>query len=63
MMVVINHNKEKQTVSLIPFEEELHNVVRLRDVMSGKEFDLSAKNEVLLEGMTGGIFEVVKESE
>jgi glycosidase len=63
VMVVINHNKDKQTVSVLPFEHELENVVRLREVMTGKEFDLSQKKEVELEGMTGGIFEVVKESE
>jgi len=63
MMVVINHHKDHQTVSLSPFEHQLPAVVRLRELMTGKEFDLSQKFEIELDGMTGGIFEVVKEEQ
>ncbi len=63
LMVVINHNTERQQMSLIPFEHHLVNVVRLREILTGKEFDLSQKKEVELEGMTGGIFEIVSESQ
>ena len=63
LMVVINHNKEKQRINLLSFEHQLPYVVRLRDVMTGKEFDLSQKKEVELDGMTGGIFEVITESQ
>ncbi len=62
-MVVINHNTDKQTISLSSFEHQLENVVRLREVLTGKEFDLSSTKEIEIEGMTGEIFEVVKESE
>ncbi len=62
-MVIINRNKEKQTVSLSRFEHQLDNVVRLREILSGQEFDLSDKKEIPLDGMTGGIFEVVAESQ
>lgn len=63
IMVIINHNKEKQQVNLIPFARHLVNVVRLREVMTGKEFDLSGKKELEVDGMTGGIFEIVTESQ
>ncbi len=62
-IVVINHNREKQTVKLDPFMHQLPDVVRLREILSGREFDLSTKREIDLDGMTGGVFEVVKESE
>ncbi len=63
LMVVINHNKEKQKVNLLPYSHQLLNVVRLRELLTGKEFDLSQEREVELEGMSGGIFEIVKESQ
>ncbi len=61
MMIVINNNKEKQAVALAPFEHQLQDVVHLRDVMTGKEFDLSQKYEVEMDGRMGRVFEVVRE--
>ncbi len=63
VLVIINNNKVRQTIDLKPFEHRLHNVVRMRNIMSGQEVDLSSKKEIPLDAMTGGIFEIVKESE
>lgn len=63
IMVIINRNKEKQVVNLAPFEHQLINVSRVRELISGQEFDLSGKKEIPLDGMTGGIFEIGKESQ
>ncbi|MBX2991331.1 MAG: cyclomaltodextrinase N-terminal domain-containing protein [Bacteroidetes bacterium] len=63
LMVVINNNRDKQTVDLSPFEHQLVDVVRLRDMLSGNEFDLSAGKSITLDGMSAGIFEIVKEME
>ncbi|MFA5832402.1 MAG: alpha-amylase family glycosyl hydrolase [Bacteroidota bacterium] len=59
MMVVINHHKEEQKISLSPYTHQLKGVTRLRDLVSGKEFSLIDQQEITLEGMTGGIFEIV----
>lgn len=61
LMIVINHNRDRQNFDLTPFEHQLPDVVRLRDIISGNEFDLSAVKSVTLDGMTAGIFEIVKE--
>lgn len=61
LMIVINNNRDRQNVDLTPFEHQLPDVVRLRDSISGNEFDLSADKSVTLDGMTAGIFEIVKE--
>lgn len=63
MMVIINNNDTRQRVNLTPFEHQLPDVVRVREVMTGKEFDLSQTYEVDLDGRTAGIFEVMQEKE
>ena len=60
MMVIINHNKEKQTIDLTPFTHQLRGAVLLRNAITGKEISLSGNNVVELDGMTGGIFEIVQ---
>lgn len=61
VMIILNHSREQRTIDLTPFEHQLPDVVRVREVLSGNEFDLSAGKTVTLEAMTGGIFEVVRE--
>ncbi len=59
-MVIINHNAEKQTVDLSPFAHQLKDAVVLHDLFTGKEINISATHAVELEGMSGGIFDIVK---
>ncbi|MBI5470846.1 MAG: cyclomaltodextrinase C-terminal domain-containing protein [Ignavibacteriae bacterium] len=63
ILIALNHRREHQIVSLEQYEHQLPNVVKLREILSGREFDFSTKKEIELEGMTGGVFEVVKESQ
>ncbi|MDP1677277.1 MAG: alpha-amylase family glycosyl hydrolase [Bacteroidota bacterium] len=60
VMVIINHNAEKQTIDLSPFTHQLQGSMLLRNAMTGNEIILSGNNNVELDGMTGGIFEIVR---
>jgi neopullulanase len=60
IMVVINHNTEKQTVDLLPFAHQLQGGISLRDVMTGNEIELSGTNNLHLEGMSGMILEIIR---
>jgi len=60
-IVVINHNKEGRSISLTPYLHQLAGATRLRELVSGKEITLDEKHEITLEGMSGGIFEILYE--
>lgn len=62
MLIVVNHHTMKQTVDLAHYAHLFADVVRLRNVLSGEEWDLSTQTAIVLEGMTAGIFEMVQES-
>lgn len=60
VMVIVNHNAEKQKVDLLPFTSQLHGGVSLRDVETGSEIELSGTNDLELEGMSGRILEILQ---
>ncbi len=60
IMVIINHNTEKQKVDLLPFASQLQGEVLLRDMMNGKEMELRGSGTVDLEGMSGRIFQILR---
>ena len=62
VMVIVNHNTEKQRVDLLPFANQLRGGISLRDVVTGNEIELSGTNTLDLEGMSGRILEVVRPS-
>ena len=62
ILIAVNHHKMKQTVNLAPYAHLLSDVVRLRNVLSGEEWDLSTHPALVLEGLTAGIYEMVHES-
>jgi len=59
LMIVINHNKEKRTIPLSPYLHQLGHATRLRELLTGNEVSLLDKNEISLEGMTGGVYEIL----
>ena len=62
VLVVVNHNTGKQRVDLLPFANLLQGGISLRDVMTGHEIELSGTGNLELEGMSGMILEVVRQS-
>ena len=62
VMVIVNHNTEKQRVDLLPFANQLRGGISLRDVVTGNEIELSGTSTLDLEGMSGRILEVVRPS-
>jgi glycosidase len=60
VMVVLNHNKEKQKISLAHFADQLTGAVKLRELITGEETDNTPAANIILEGMTAGIYEVLK---
>ncbi len=62
LMIIINHNTTLQSVSLLPFEHQLEGANRVRELITGKEYPLSGKKELVLDGMSGGVLEVIKDN-
>jgi len=62
IMVVINHNTQKQTVDLLPFANQLQGGISLRNVINGNEIELSGTADLQLEEMSGMILEIVPPS-
>ena len=58
-MVVVNHNRDQRAVSLLPYLNQLIGADKLRELISGKEYSISDKKEVTVDGMSGGIFEII----
>jgi neopullulanase len=58
-LVIINHSREAKAVSLAPYAHQLRGAARLRDLMSGKEYEPAGS--LTMDGMTGGIFEILSD--
>jgi hypothetical protein len=59
VMVIANHNAKAQRVELSRYKHQLHGATALRNLLTGTEVSLSDAHSIDLEGMTGGIFEVI----
>ncbi len=63
LMMILNRSTESRTVDLQPYEHHLPDVIRLRDLLTGKEYDISGRKEVTLDAMNGAVFQIVYESQ
>ena len=58
VMVIINNNEKDQTFDLNRFAESLNDVSKGKDVISGKEFSVSAQNKITVSGKSSLILEL-----
>lgn len=58
MMVVINNNKEKQTIHLSSIGHQLQGTVVLHELFTNKDIVIAETKELEIEGMTAGIYVV-----
>lgn len=63
LLMVLNRSTESRTVDLQPYAHQLPDAVRLRDMLTGREFDISGKKEIPLEAMNGAVLQIVYESQ
>jgi len=59
LMVVINHNKQKQEVNTSAFAYRLNKAKKLKSLITGNEIDLLSGMKIEINGMDGDIFEII----
>lgn len=60
VMVVMNANKEKQTLKLDRFSEALNGFTSGKDIISNKNISVDTNNTISIDGKTSMIIELKK---
>ncbi|MFA6456324.1 MAG: alpha-amylase family glycosyl hydrolase [Bacteroidota bacterium] len=59
VMTIINHNVQQKTVDLSRYMHQLQGAAKIRNLLTGDETPITERTVVAVDGMTGGIFEII----